>query len=73
MLSLLTNTRFMHNIIINLTGVQWEKHVFDEGQDSVILDVSRLTECFLQLLLHLLLLIQEINLGFLRSKMKIRV
>lgn len=36
--------------------------VFDKGKDSVVLDVARLTESLLQLLLHIFFGVQEINL-----------
>jgi len=51
--------------------MQRENHMLDEGQNAIILHISRLTECLLQLLLHLLALIQQVNLGFLMSDMKL--
>lgn len=44
------------------TSVQRKQDVFDEGKDSVVLDVARLTESLLQLLLHIFSGVQEINL-----------
>lgn len=42
--------------------------MLDEGEDTVVLHVPRLTESLLQLLLHILLAVQKINLGVLRAK-----
>lgn len=44
------------------TSVQRKQDIFDEGKDSVVLDVARLTESLLQLLLHIFSGVQEINL-----------
>ena len=45
-----------------LTSAQREDDILDEGEDSVVLDVSRLTESSLQLLLHLSSRVQQIDL-----------
>lgn len=44
------------------TSAQREDDVFDEGEDSVVLDVARLTESLLQLLLHVSRRVQQIDL-----------
>ena len=49
------------------TSVQREEDMLDEGEQPVVLDVARLAEGFLQLLLHVLLLVQQVDLGVLWS------
>lgn len=46
----------------SFTSSQWEKDVFDKREDAVVLDVARLTEGLLQLLLHVLFRVQQIDL-----------
>ena len=41
--------------------------MLDEGEEPVVLDVPRLAEGLLQLLLHILLLVQQVDLGVLWS------
>ena len=41
--------------------------MLDEGEEPVVLDVARLAEGLLQLLLHVLLLVQQVDLGVLWS------
>lgn len=50
-----------------LTGLEGEKDVFDEGQHPVVLHVAWLTEGLLQFFLHVLLAVKEINFGLLES------
>lgn len=42
--------------------------MLDEGEDTVVLHVPWLTESLLQLLLHVLLAVQKINLGVLQQE-----
>ena len=49
------------------TSVQREEDMLDEGEEPVVLDVARLAEGLLQLLLHVLLLVQQVDLGVLWS------
>ena len=51
-----------------LTSMQGEEDMFNEGQDSVVLDVPGLTEGLLQLLLHVLLPVQQVNLRLLQKQ-----
>ena len=44
---------------------EWEEHVLDEREHTVVLDIARLTESLLQLFLNLSRAVQKIDLGIL--------
>lgn len=62
-----TENKKRKKLISFLTSLERKEDVFNKREDAVVVDVSRLAESLLQLLLHVFFGVQQVDLGLLRA------